>query len=178
MTKQLLLVLALLAFALSGFSQSALKKESPKDPVSKEERYKKLKELYIKELDSKSHRTADSLFQVFIYKITLDVEIDELPEDPQTYVAWAKDNLSKTEFKDAAEVEKLWGEYRKNTDITIKENSAYYDYMMETFKYEGGISLNTEVMMDVMSDHPEKFNRIKLPERKKKSDFYPKMPGQ
>lgn len=178
MTNRLLLVLAMLAFSLSGFSQASAKNEKLKDPVPREERYKKLKELYIKELDSKSHRTADSLFQVFIYKITLDFEMDELPEDPQTYVAWAKDNLSKTEFKDAAEAEKLWGDYMQNIENSIVENKAYYDYMMETFKYEGGIDTSIEVMTDVRSDHPEKFKRLKFPERARKSDFYPKMPGQ
>ena len=178
MTKRLLLLLPLLAFSINGFSQATAKKEKPKDPVSKEERYKKLKELYIKELDSKSHQAADSLFQVFVYKMTLEIDLTELPDDPETYVDWVKDNLSKTEFKDVAEAEKLWGEYRQNTEITIEENSAYYDYMMEAFKYEGGIATNVKVMTDVLSDYPEKFKRIKLPERKTKKDFYPKMPGQ
>lgn len=180
MTNRLLLVLALLVFSLNSYSQAPEKKEKPKDNVSPEERYKKLKALYIKEIDSKTHIVADSLFQVFIYKITPDVEFNELTKQikSQDYLKWATENISKTEFKDAAEAEKLWTEYKEASTVNVMANQEYYNYLMETFQVERGIEMSSQLYLDVMEEYPGKRRRIKLPKRKKKSDFYPKMPGQ
>lgn len=178
MTKKLLLTLLLIGVSLCGYSQTTAKKQKQKDTVPYDERYNKLKELHIKNLDSKSQIAADSLFQVFVYKITPDVDFNVITEENQDLLVWAKTNIAKTEFKDAAEAEKLWAEYEQEINVSTAENKEYYEYLLDVFQTEGGIDLHLKVMEDVDEQYPEKNRRIKLPARKKKSAFYPKLPGQ
>lgn len=173
-------ILLSLIFAVSfpGFSQSIPKKIKPKDTIPYEMRYNKLKELKLKQKSSQTQLAADSLFQVFVYKITPELSLNEIKVERFDYLPWVKENLSKTEFKDMAEAEKLWNEYNDAINRNIEENKEYYDYLHEVLSFEGGIELSGQVIRDVAMENRDKIKRVKLPKRKKKSDFYPKLPGQ
>jgi hypothetical protein len=179
MIKQHLLpAFALVMVSFSAFSQAAAEKGFPKDTVAPEVRYTKLKALYIKYQDSKTYQAADSLFQLYTYKLTPEVELKDIRAQGTDYLSWAKANLSKTEFKDYAEAEKLSDEFNKALTASTEANREYYDYLSETIQLEGGVDISMNVTMDVRREYPEKFKRIKLPKRKSKKDFYPKLPGQ
>lgn len=170
-----LFTLLLLAVSLCSYSQAAKK---AKDTVPYEVRYEKLKKLHIKNLESDSHIAADRLFQVFVYKMTPEVDFNVIMEENTDNIEWTKANITKTEFKDTAEAEKLWAEYEAAISVSTLENKDYYNYLFETFNTEGGFELYLKIMEDVDEEYPDKIKTIKLPERKKKSAFYPKLPGQ
>ncbi|MHA3787499.1 hypothetical protein ACX0HA_04750 [Flavobacterium hauense] len=178
MTKTLLLLLALLAFSINGFSQGGEKKEKPKGRVPSEERYKKMKALYIQQLDSETHKAADSLFQLFAYKTTPEVKLKDITTNGTDYLTWIKENLSKTEFKDFDEAKKLWDNYTLAQFRDIEANKEYDNYRKELLRSDVGVDIYIKALDDVRDEHPEKFKQLKLPKRKKKSDFYPKLPGQ
>lgn len=171
MRKQLLTLL-LITVCFSGYSQAAKQLETTETP---KEIYSKLKILFIKQLDSKSYKIADSLSQVFYYKMTPDMTITEISKENEDYLEWTKANLSKTEFKEVAEAEKLWAEYEAANLASVRDNKEYFDYLLQIIKIDGGVEINTNVVTDVYMDNPKR-NRIKLPKRRKKSDFYPKLP--
>lgn len=174
MLKFFLSVLFLSVTAI-GYSQIAETKEKPKDTIAHEVRYATFKKLYIQMRQSKSFQISDSIAQVFFYKITPDMDLIEISKENRDYFAWTKDNLSKTEFKDIAEAEKLWAAYEDAVKISTTENKEYYDYSFETRKFEGGTALQMDIMSEVRKAHPELFKRIKLPKRPKKKDLIPKV---
>lgn len=168
-----------IAFALFTVSlQVYCQKNILKNPALTQKNYDKLKELYIKNLDSRSHRDADSLQQVFNYKLTSELSLAEISKQNDVYLDWAKANISKTEFKDFAEAEKLNKAFQDALTASTKENKEYYDYLIEILVLEGGVDMSMAVQDDVRENYPEKFKRLNLPIRQKKSDFYPKLPGQ
>jgi hypothetical protein len=173
MTKRLFTLL-LIALSFAGYSQGVQQPEKQDTP---EVMYIKLKKLYIQMEDSKSHKIADSLFQVYIYKITPDMPLNEISKENNNYPEWTKANLSKTEFKNVAEAEKLWAEYEAANRACVLDNKEYTDYMIQVIQLDGGVDMYVRITEEVFMDNPKR-NRIKLPNRQKKSDFYPKLPGQ
>ncbi|MHA3787502.1 hypothetical protein ACX0HA_04765 [Flavobacterium hauense] len=170
MLNQFLFIVVLFFITTIGYSQKK------KDTVPYTVRYTKLKDLYIKELDSKTHRTADSLFQVFAYKMTPYMSINEIDEENDSYPDWAKANIYKTEFKNATEVQKLWDEYDAANNAAVEENKEYFDCLLETIQLEGGVDMHMAIINEVREKYPLKYKRIKLPDRKKK-DFNPPLPS-
>lgn len=175
MIKQLFLILLLLATSIYSTAQTTEIKHKPKDTVPQEVRYNTFKKLYIQMRKSKSHLIADSIAQVFFYRITPDVELIDISKENRDYLAWTKANLSKTEFKTIEEAEKLWGEYDAAVKVSIEENKEYYAYLREIRSFEGGAELQFSIMQEVRAELPKNYNRIKLPKRPKKKDLIPKV---
>jgi len=125
--------------------------------------------------ESKSHQIADSIVQVFFYKITPDVALIDISKENYDYLAWTKANLSKTEFKTIAEAEKMWNEYETAVKVSTEENKQYYAYLREIRSFEGGSELQFSIMQEVREEHPDLYKRIKLPYRPKKKDLIPKV---
>lgn len=176
MTKQLFLAIAILV-SVSFYSnaQTATTAPKPKDTIPWEVRYSTYKQLYIKMRQSESQKIADSISQLFFYKITPDVDLIEISKENRDYMAWTRANLSKTEFKTLEEAEKLWNEYESAIKSTTEENKDYYDYLREIRTFEGGAELQISFMKKVREEHPEKYKRIKLPKRPTKKELIPKV---
>lgn len=174
MIRQLFLILLLLATSIYSTAQTA-GTPKPEDTISREVRYNTFKKLYVQMRESKSHQIADSISQVFFYKITPDVELMDISKENRDYMAWTKANLSKTEFKTIEEAEKLWGEYETAVKVSIEENKEYYAYLREMRSFEGGPEMQMSFMMKVREDYPGLYKRIKMPYRPKKKDLIPKV---
>ncbi|MCO6148703.1 hypothetical protein [Flavobacterium sp. NRK1] len=89
MKKSLLIILVIICKSVAG-QTSPLKKDSITNEYTI--RYNKLKELYIKQLDSESYKIADSLLYPFVKKKHMR-KMTDMP-----MLVWVKLNLYVTEF--------------------------------------------------------------------------------
>ncbi|PZR24395.1 MAG: hypothetical protein DI539_00015 [Flavobacterium psychrophilum] len=175
MLKQSLFTLLFLITASHYSLAQTETKQKPKDTIPKEVRYNTFKKLYIQMRQSKSHQIADSISQVFFYKITPDMTLLEIAKENRDYMEWTRANLSKTQFSTIEEAEKMWNEWEAARKISIEENQGYYDYLREIRKFEGGNELQMSLMKEVRASHPELYKRIKLPYRPTKKELLPKV---
>ncbi len=147
MKKLLLFILVLLCKSVAG-QTSSLQTDSITNEYTI--RYNKLKELYIKKIDSESYKTANSLLSSFVKK----THMRKLTDMPM--LVWIKLNLYITEFKSFEEAQKEWDAVEAAQEIEFEENTEYYDYVFESMmKTSVDIHINSE--QEVRMEHPEKF---------------------
>lgn len=152
------------------FSQTA--KEQKEDTIPYEVRYKKLKELFIKRIDSESYKKENRLFTGYVDKLNLKPSDSELFEEMEP-LEWAKANLKQTNFKTVAEAEKEWAAVEIAQDMELKENSAYHNYYFETLKATRKFDTYSILLEEVMEEYPDKF-----PKTKEYIHTMPTLPGQ
>jgi len=145
-----------LTIALLAGSHTATAQTVPAKPATEllsagpeyDTHFKKLKELYLKELRSESYKKSVSLHKAFLKKLPNEA----FTTDDQ--LAWIKDNLPKTQFESYEAAEKEWQEIMAAGMASIEDNKEYYDYMVLCFsKCEPQIL--TDMMMEVQEEHPE-----------------------
>lgn len=165
-----LVVLLVSIIPFLGFSQGAKKQE--KDTIPYEVRYKKLKELFIKRIDTESYKKEDKLFTAYVDKLNLTPADNEQFQEMEV-LEWIKVNLKQTSFKTMEEAEKEWAAVEIAQEIELQENSAYHNYYFETLKATRKFDTYAILLEEVMEEYPEKF-----PKPKEYIHTMPKLPGQ
>lgn len=133
-------------------------------------RYTKLKDLYLKRIETESYKSAQEIQIKYFDKM--------YPEsaDMQDFiklggVEWAKTHIYKTEFGSAEQIEREWKVVEEAFDKDIKENREYHKYHL-TCLVAGFYDIDQKIQEEVKKEHPEKF-----PVRayKKKETYIPKI---
>ena len=117
-------------------------------------RYKKLKELHIKQIHSKSYLKADSLLGVFIRKMDVKFAPSEVREIVP--IEWTRENISKTRFKNLQEAEDEWGNVLAAQASEEIENAEFHDYSIETLLTTKSAEMLIAIQQEVMSEYPDK----------------------
>jgi hypothetical protein len=118
----------------------------------------KLKELYIKELNSESYKKQVLLIRAFADKVNFyDKSKINLIKDLPSIILWIKENFEQTDFKSMDEVTAEMEKIIKAQAEVMKENKEFNDSMIETVAMLGPEILSS-VIHDVMYMYPEKFN--------------------
>lgn len=154
-------ILAVLLFSivpLLCFGQGAKKQE--KDTIPYEVRYKKLKELLIKQIDSESYKNETKLFTAYVDKLNL-TSSDSKQFYEMEVLDWTKANLKQTDFKTVEEAEKEWAAVEIAQDLEMKENLAYHNYYFETLEATRKFDILPELLEEIMEEYPEKFPKPK-----------------
>jgi len=129
--------------------------ESTDFKINYKEVHEKLKQLYIKKLDSESHIRAAVLSKDFVKKMNHPDKGRE-----QNYLKnplnWIQHNLDKTGFSSYEEAEIAWKNLQEEWNNETVENQAYYSFLNEARGIYGPQLFN-DVYMAVFNDHPEKF---------------------
>lgn len=153
-----------------GFSQSA--KEQKEDPIPYEVRYKKLKELFIKRIDTESYKKESKLVSDYGDKLNLTPSDSEQFQEMEV-LEWIKVNLKQTNFKTMEEAEKEWAAVEIAQEIELQENLAYHNYLFETIKATRKFDLAIVLEEEVREEYPDKF-----PKPKEYIHTMPTLPGQ
>lgn len=116
-----------------------------------EKHYKKLKELYIKELKSESYKKSRELTRAFYEKINYKGNIEDIRDN---ILPWIKENIKKTSFESYKAAEKEWEEVNTASMESVVENNEYYAYMQECLECCGP-GIITKARNDVREENPE-----------------------
>jgi hypothetical protein len=153
--KNIFIVLLLIVSSHFSFAQkhtNVLGKDSVANPYSV--RYNKLKELYLKQVNSKSFKMVDSLQRSFIKKAQFKGKLD------MPLLIWVKTNLFMTKFKNFDEAQKEWADIEAAQEIEMEQNADYYDYVYESILATSSAEIQINAKQDVEAEHPEIFNNF------------------
>lgn len=152
-----LLYTLLFTIALTGTYTAAAQTETK--PVKEEKltggpeydkHYEKLKELYIKQLRSGTHKKQRQLNNAFIAKMNFKGDPKEIQKD---ILGWVKNNIDKTNFESYEAAEQEWQAIITAGMDDFQENQEYYEYMRICFQCCDGLFL--QVLTDVGEEYPE-----------------------
>jgi hypothetical protein len=90
--------------------------------------YNKLRTLYLKQLDSESHKKAQKIGMAFMQKAKFTGDFKNF-KDENGLMDWIKENLDKTSFKSYEEAVKENEAMKLAYEADAKENADYFAYM-------------------------------------------------
>jgi len=163
--------LILLSQTLLGFSQET---KPQVDSVPYEVWYKKLKELYIKRIDSESYKNSEKTTWAYYDMLNMDAS-DGIVLMKIGSLEWSKANLYKTDFGSPEEAEREFKKVEDASGLEIEENEEYWDYFTKCLMATDIYDLEFKIEEEVKQEHPEKF--LTRPARKKKESYLPKLPS-
>ena len=115
--------------------------------------YNKLKQLYLKQLDSDIYCKKKAVFRKFYKKMNFEGDASEITPDP---LPWIEDNLEKTNFFSVTEAELEWAQYMVLYEKDQKQNADYYNFLFESIP-KFGAKIVTELMDYIITNHLDKF---------------------
>lgn len=131
------------------------------DTISYTVRYNKIKELYLKQLESQSRRTLINLSLSFYKKMQASPWEQIRPLDE--CLPWIKANLNQTSFKSFEEAEKDWAAIEAAKDNEYNENKEYHDYIVECMLLDNSSKFLIDACKEVEAEHPELFPKPVCP---------------
>lgn len=119
-------------------------------------RHDRLKELYIKMLDSESNKKATKLRKAYVAKTNHLKYKDEVRPHIHDITKWVNANIEKTEFKSVEEATTMFNEVAVLELANLKENDEYMYYLAFTTANPKYKNLVAEIILEVMREYPEK----------------------
>lgn len=147
-----LLLFVLCLNAVSGYSQT-IEWQIPGTDTIYNAKFKKFKDICLKKMNTESHIESKKAFDAFMEKLNFSGKRNEL--STETPLAWAKENLSKTDFATFEEAEKSWQRVLDTGLVEVKENFYYYEAIAKLHA-SGDNQIFMDVMQEIKYEYPGK----------------------
>lgn len=147
-----LLLLGLFFIPTSAAAQTAPEQKAAVKDSLYYTRYNTLMGLYLKQINSESHKKYRNLLSSFIKKMNYDRGKEGLLKT--TPMEWVEKNIEKTDFKNLEEARQEDEIIGAALEEEIKANGDYYKHLQEMFR-AGESQMMTDVMMEVIRTFPE-----------------------
>jgi len=117
------------------------------------EHYNKLKELYLKQLQSVSYKNKELLTRSFLKKMNFTGKYSELHKD---VLAWIKRNIEKTNFETYEAAQKEWDFLLTIAQKEVTENNDFYEFKLKSSQCCGP-DVFLQVDFDIRKEYPHFF---------------------
>lgn len=132
-----------------------LKQPEPIDSTSAyANEYLKIKQLYVERLNSQSYMDMLEAQHDFLDKIK--VKTDEYLGSFEKIMEFISDNIEDTDFKNFEEANHLLKAWQEKSDIELKENKEFHDYLVKVLVKFGG-EFYLGLKDEMRREYPEKF---------------------